>query len=101
LEKNMKAMHVRMAVVVVLLSVVSGRAETRIGGDLPAFALSALSTRNGDGESGFRTNDDGTTDKTAVAVDVTNGTSVVPEPSATTLVFVGLLALLVIRPRRR
>jgi hypothetical protein len=96
----MKAMHVRMAVVVVLLSVVSGRAETPIGADLPAFALSE-STQSGDSESGFRTNDDGTTDKTAVAVNVTNGASVVPEPSATTLVFVGLLALLVIRPRRR
>jgi hypothetical protein len=97
----MKAMHVRMAVVVVFLLVVSGRAETRIGADLPAFALSALSTRNGDSESDSHTNDDSTTEKTAVAVDVTNGTSVVPEPSATTLVFVGLLALLVIRPRRR
>lgn len=97
----MKAMHVRMAVVVVLLSVVSGRAETPIGADLPAFALSNLSTQSDDSESVFHTNDDSTVDKTAVAVNVTNGPSVVPEPSATTLVFVGLLALLVIgRPGR-
>jgi hypothetical protein len=100
MEKNMKAMHVRMAVVVVLLSVVSGRAETPIGADLPAFALSE-STQNGNTESGFPTNDDGTAVKTAVAVNITNGASVVPEPSVTTLVFAGLLALMVIGPRRR
>jgi hypothetical protein len=96
----MKAMHVRMAVVVVLLSVVSGRAETPIGADLPAFALSET-TQSGDTESVFHTNDDSTVDRTAVAVNVTNGASVVPEPSVTTLVFVGLMALMVIGPRRR
>jgi hypothetical protein len=101
LEKNMKAMHVRMAVVVVLLLGASGRAETFISADQGRFTLSNWSAQSGGDASGVQTNDNITTDKTAVAVNTTDGASVVPEPSATTLVFVGVLALMLIRPRRR
>jgi uncharacterized protein (TIGR03382 family) len=110
----MKAMHVRVVAVMVLLCVVCGRAEASRDDDM-MDGVSALTWRtpvvenpgtwSGSGTQGGwvwpgATNGNVVTGQVVVAVNLTGGTRPIPEPSATMLVGVGLLALLVLGRRR-
>jgi hypothetical protein len=112
----MKAMHVRAVVVMVLLGVVCGRAEASSRDDEMMDGVSALTRREpavegtptsyGSGTQGGwvwpgATNSNVMTGQVAMAVDLAGGTRSIPEPSATMLVCVGLLTLLVLGRRHR
>ena len=114
----MKAMHVRVVVVMVLLSVVCGRAEASSKDDEMMDGVSALTRREpavestptsyGSGTQGgwvwpgaTNSNSNVMTGQVAMAVDLAGGTRSIPEPSSTMLVCVGLLTLLVLGRRHR
>src|ERR1039458_421527 len=108
LEKNMKAMHVRVAAVMVLLWVACGQAQA--DGDSDMMDVSALmrrvpvveSTPTGSGSGtqgswvwpGASTNGNLVAGKLAVPMVLADGTRSIPEPSAIMLVCVGMLALM-------
>ena len=112
----MKAIHVRaVAVMALLLVVVCGRAEASRDDEM-MDGVSALTrhepavesapTPYGSGAQGSwvwpgATNSNVVTGRVAMAVNLNGGTQSIPEPSATMLVCVGLLTLLVLGRRHR
>jgi PEP-CTERM motif len=114
MEKNMKAMHVRAVVVLVLLWVACGSAEAYRDDDMDVSALtrrepvvedtgtwSGAGTQGGWVWPGAVTNSGFATGKVvAVSVNLTDGSRPIPEPSTTMLVCVGLLTMLLLGRRR-
>ena len=111
----MKAMHVRVAAVMVLLWVVCGQAKAYQDDDMDVSALTRREpvveetrTWYGSGtQSGWVWPGSGTngnsivgTGKVAVAINLADGTRPIPEPSAIMLVCVGMFALVLLGRRR-
>src|SRR5271156_1834713 len=99
----MKAMHVRAVAVMVLLGVTCGWAETCRADDMDVSALTrrnpaaestptwyGSSTKGGWVWAGATNSNVVTGNNVAVAINLTDGTRPIPEPSATMLVCVGL-----------
>jgi hypothetical protein len=97
----MKAMHVRVAAVMVLVWVACGRAETLRGDDARALTPSNSVDRNSWSGFGSGPNGNSVTGKVVVPMVLANGARPVPEPSAIMLVCVGTLALVLLGRRRR
>lgn len=112
----MKAMHVRVAAVMVLLSVViCGRAEPSKEDDM-MDSVGALTRRlpvventptsygsGGEGDWVWpgATNSNIVTGQVAMAINLTGGTRTIPEPSTTILVCLGMSVVVLLGRRRR
>jgi hypothetical protein len=115
LEKNMKAMHVRAVVVMVLLGAACGSAEAYRDDDMDVSALtrrepvvedtgtwSGSGTQGGWVWPGAGTNSGfGTGKIVAVSINLTDGRHPIPEPTTTVLVCVGMLTMVLLGRRRR